>query len=162
MGYRKMIEEAKQKGLATNEKMWESIASVESFLDSIDNEELKAKFMRTQHEIIYGKHFDEMFANMEIDKIHYTDHDGIERHGAHWSCQEVEQATRGMRFDQSITKHDKWVALNVMYADLNKVLTDEDVIQSAYAFYFDDDDWPNKNCKIWEYVSAKDWFAMKH
>lgn len=159
--YRKMIECAKQKGLTTDEKMWKSIASVEELLDEIEDETLSNRFLRRQHEIMYGHHFDEQTALMEVERIHYTDKDGVHHSGAHWSVNDVENAMRAMNFQSSVTRWDKYVAANAMYADACKVLGEEQILRVAHSFYFCDEDWVNKDSKVWDYFSAKDWFETR-
>lgn len=38
---------------------------------------------------------------------------------------------------------------------LSKYLTDEDIIEAAYAFWFDDEDWMPGDNKIWSYMCLK-------
>lgn len=87
-----------------------------------------------------------------VEGIVYTDREGKECHGPHWSVDEVEKLTSGMEFDTCVTVWDKYVALNAFYADLCQVLTDEQIVKAAYAFWFDDEDGPCD--KVWRYVNS--------
>ena len=160
MEYRAMIDEARNRGLVSEDKMYESIASVEQLLECLD-EDSRCRFYRKQHEILYGEHYDETFADMELSEVVYVDRDGKRQVGPRWSCQEVESATKSMSFDNAVTKHDKWVAMNVMYADLCRVLSDDVILQTGYSFFFADEDWPDKDVKIWQYMSAKKWYEQR-
>lgn len=84
--------------------------------------------------------------------IEYTDRDGKECHGPHWTVEETNRLTQGMEFDSCVTEWDKYVALNAFYADLCQVLTDEQIVKAAYAFWFDDEDGPCD--KVWRYVNS--------
>lgn len=161
MNYRKMIEGAKAKGLATNEKMWLSIEAVEELLDEIEDDDVYWKFLYRQHEIMYGYHYDEEFAEHDVDGISYIDRNGTHKTGAHWTIAEVESATRNYAFGNSVTKYDKFVAFNAFYADTCKVLTDEQILATAHAFFFADEDWGCPDCKIWQYMRAKCYYVNK-
>lgn len=97
-------------------------------------------------------HFDESSAKEAVSWIRYTDRDGKERHGAHWSLEDILDATGQMSFSDGVTQWDKYVAFNSMYADLCRVLPPEDILKAAYAFYFGDEDAPEG--KVWRYMDA--------
>lgn len=98
------------------------------------------------------RHFDENSAEEAISRICYTDKDGKERHGARWSLEDILTATGHMPFGDGVTQWDKYVAFNSMYADLCKVLSPEDILKAAHAFYFGDEDTPEG--KVWRYMDA--------
>ena len=86
---------------------------------------------------------------------HFDEHSaksGAERTGAHWSMEQIKAVTAPMKFPEGVTDWDKYVAFNSFYADMNKVLTDEQIVKGAHAFYFADEDAPS--CKIMRYVKA--------
>ena len=93
-----------------------------------------------------GGHYDEEFARHDISKM-------LPR-GEYWSLKQVEDATKGMSFPQGTTPCDKWVAFNAFANDLDGVLSDEDIIKAAYAFWFADKDWVGKWGKIWTYMCS--------
>ena len=93
-----------------------------------------------------GGHYDEEFARHDISKM-------LPR-GEYWSLKQVEDATKGMSFPQGTTPCDKWVAFNAFANDLDGVLSDEDIIKVAYAFWFADKDWVGKWGKIWTYMCS--------
>lgn len=160
MEYKKMIETARNTGIADESKMWKSISAVEELLEEVDDD-VRYRFMRKTHEIMHGCHFDEEFYNDTIGDLSYTDRDGSHKYGGHWSVAEAESAMRGLAFGNSVTKYDKAMALNVIYSDLNSVLDDGQVIKVAWKFFFGDEDWIHKDSKIWQYMSAKEWFDSK-
>jgi hypothetical protein len=108
--------------------------------------------VRKLSEKLYGKHYSEESAMRDVFKMHYTDANGKEYHGPHWTIEQVQAATAGKHFDDEVTKYDKFVAYNATYADLCKILTEDQILKVAYAFWFDDEDW-NGEGKIWEYMS---------
>lgn len=108
--------------------------------------------VRKLSEQLYGKHYSEESAMRDVFKMHYTDANGKECHGPHWTVEQVEAATAGKHFPDGTTKYDKFVAYNAFYADLCKVLPEEHILKAAYAFWFADEDWKGEG-KIWEYMS---------
>lgn len=97
-------------------------------------------------------HFDERTAEEAVKRIMYIGKDGVEHHGEHWSVGEVREASKSMSFKECVTDWDKYVAFNSMYADLCRVLSDEQIVKAAHAFYFADEDAP---CgKVWRYIQA--------
>lgn len=107
--------------------------------------------------VIMGKmpcrHLTEGEAAEIVGNIFYTDKDGNEHHGGHWNVEQVEVLTKGMSFADCVTKWDKYVALNAMYADLCKILVaEQQIVAAAHAFFFADEDAPCD--KIGRYVRA--------
>lgn len=76
--------------------------------------------------------------------------DGLKREGAHWTKEQVMDATNGMKFREGVTDWDRYVAFNAGYADFCRVLTDELVLRASHAFYFADEDAPEN--KVWIYM----------
>ena len=98
------------------------------------------------------KHFDKETAEAAVKRIYYTTKDGVEHHGAHWSLEQVLEATKDSQFKPCVTDYDKYVAFNAAYADLNKVLSTELIIETGHAFFFEDEDAPCN--KIWVYMES--------
>lgn len=98
------------------------------------------------------KHFNQRSAEDAVKRIWYTTKDGTEHHGAHWTLEQILQATKDLEFDECVTDYDKFVAFNVAYADLCKTLSNELIIETAYAFFFEDEDAPCN--KIWRYMQS--------
>jgi hypothetical protein len=150
-----MVELAQSKGLASEKKMWESVADLDALLCVVKKEhpDMYWDFIRKQHSILFNGHYSEEFAEHDVKMIWYKDKNGEEQHGAHWTKDQIINATKGMSFPPNTNDCDKYVAFNVMYADLCKVLTDEQIIQVAYAFFFADDDFDySVESKIWHYM----------
>ena len=98
------------------------------------------------------RHFDKESAEEAVKSIYYTTKDGVEHYGAHWSLAQVLEATKDLQFKSCVTDYDKYVAFNAAYADLNKTLTTELIIETAHAFFFEDEDAPCN--KIWLYMQS--------
>ena len=156
MRYKEMLQDAKAKGLANEQKMWDSIGAIDDLLCDIKQEhpDVYWRFLREQHGIMYGGHYSEDYAEHDVKHIVYKDKEGKEHHGGRWSRDEVCEMTQGMTFPQGTTDCDKWVAYNVMFADTCKTLDDEQVKRVAYAFFFCDDDFDySQGSKIWHYMA---------
>lgn len=98
-------------------------------------------------------HFCEEKAKEVISRSYYTDKSGNYHEGKkHWSAEQVEAATSSYTFPEGTTRWDKYVAFNLMYFDLCRMLDDSSIIKAAYAFYFSDEDAPE--CKVYKYVEA--------
>ena len=145
MRYKEMIEEAKAKGLTTEKMMWESVDDLDGLLCSLKKEHPKEywAFMRKQHGVLYGNHYTEEFAMWDVEQMKPL--------GMYWTKQQIEEATKGMIFPSGTTLCDKFVAFNAFANDLKPVLTDEQILKAAHAFWFEDKDWKGKG-KVWEYM----------
>lgn len=145
MHYKDMILEAKSKGLANEEKMWESIEEVGELLEELkeSHPDKYWKFMRKTHGVLHNHHYDEKFAKWDVEQM--------QPHGEYWTMRGIEEATKGMVFPQGATLCDKYVAFNAFANDLEGVIADEQILKAAHAFWFADKDWHGKN-KIWEYM----------
>lgn len=143
--YKKMIEEAKAKGLTTEKMMWQSVDDVEEMLCTIKQEHPDKywTFIRKMHGVLYSNHYTEEFAMHDVEQMKPL--------GMYWSKTQVEEATKGMTFPAGTTPCDKFVAFNAFANDLKPDLPDEEILKAAYAFWFADKDWKGKN-KIWEYM----------
>lgn len=160
MDYKMMVEKAQRDGVATTDKMWKSIAAVGELMADVPAEAAK-RFERKQHEILYGCHYNEMMAADDLEELRYTDRDGYERTGAHWTADQVEEAMAGVHVPQGVTKWDKWVAANLMYSDLCREMPDDGILAAAKLFYLMDEDWPDPSVKVWQYMRARDWYGRK-
>lgn len=156
MRYREMIENAKAHGLTNEHIMWESIEDVEGVMDLIKEQHPKEywHFMRKQHGRLHKGHYDEDFAKFDVSKLRWTDKQGTKHEGAYWTCQQIEEATKGMSFSADVNKWDKFVAFNAMKADLAHVFDDSEILKAAHAFWFADEDWEGHD-KIWRYFCMK-------
>lgn len=154
--YKKMIEEARRAGKANEETMWKSVDHIEKLLEHMQHHhpEMYKTFMREEFELLNGPHFDCTFAMETVKNLHYTDAEGVKQSGPHWTPEQVEAAWARKVFKPSVTKWDKYVAANAIYADLCKEFDDEAVLKAAYLFFFADEDYGGDG-KIWNYFMNK-------
>lgn len=157
MTYRKMVDAAKAAGVANEKTMWQSIDAFSELLEEIREVHPQKywEFMREQHGIMYGGHYDEMFAVYDVSQLEYTDKEGKKHKGGFWTVEQIESATAGMRFPASVTRWDKYVAFNAAYSDLMKDFDEGQIIKAAYLTYFADEDW-GSDTKIWDMYGAKE------
>ncbi|MBO7193735.1 MAG: hypothetical protein J6V47_05560 [Bacteroidaceae bacterium] len=153
--YKKMLEQARQDGVTSEKTMWASIENINELLELVEEHhpDVYKKFMRRQHELLYGPHYNELLAMEAVASIAYTDKDGKRKEGAYWTVEQIEEATRGMSFPAGTTKYDKYVAFNSFRSDVCKKLDDTQVLQAGYAFYFADEDYIGQG-KIWQYMGC--------
>lgn len=152
MTYADLVKMAKENGTWNEKTMWCAVESISELLEKWKEDDPKAfwAFMREQHGIMSGDHYDEKFAMHDVAQIEYTDKKGDTHKGAYWTVEQIEEATKGMTFKSGVTKWDKFVAFNSFWADTCKALDAEQIIKAAYQFYFADEDFKGKN-KVWEY-----------
>ena len=159
MKYSEIIKQAQKDGKSSEQAMWQSVAHVDCLLEKMketDPEEYW-KFMRRAHEDLYGQHFDKQFAEYEVSQMYSTDKNGHGISGAHWTVQEIKNATAGKAFPKGTTEWDLYVAYNACAHDFCKEYADEDILIIAYTFFFADEDWSSEGCsgKTWRYFCAK-------
>lgn len=153
--YKEMIEQARKNGKANEQTMLKSIEHVDELLEKIKDAhpEVYWDFIYQTHKDIYGPHYNEKFADYDLKNIFYTDKAGEKHHGPHWTKDEVLSAWNGKTFPTGTTDCDKWVAANAFYADLCKALDPQQILDSAYLFWFADEDDDSKG-KIWHYMHS--------
>lgn len=141
--------------------MWESTKFISDFIKPMKETNKKEywNLMRGVYGLISGGHYNEEFAQHDVSQIEYTDKDGKSHTGAYWTCEQIEEATKGMAFPSSVTKYDKFVAFNLAYSDFCKKFEDADVLNIGYLFFFADEDWSANGkvsaTKVWDYVCCK-------
>lgn len=156
MDYKQMIDDARKSGNWSEKMMIDSVNSIADLLECVKktNKEAYWHFMREQAGIMNGGHYDKVWADYDVSQIAYTDKEGKKHTGAYWTCEQIEEATKGMTFPSGTTKWDRFVAFNVFWSDTCKVLTDEQILKAAYQFYFADEDYPKeRGAKIWSYMA---------
>lgn len=149
------MEQARRDGVASETVMWQSIDNVDELLEKVREEnpcEFK-KFMRRQHELMYGPHYNEVMAVEAVEGLTYIDKDGKQREGAYWTMSQIEEATRNMSFPQKTTKWDKYVAFNTFKSDVAGKLEDTEVLTVGHSFFFADPDFDGEG-KIWKYMQC--------
>lgn len=155
MDYKQMVETAVKSG-SGEKAMWASVDVTNEIMSYLlqDNPAVYEKFLRKSYEAMYGKHYNQHFAEEDVAKLRYTDKEGKEHHGGYWTMQQIIEATTalGYKFPAGTTDGDKFVAFNAAYADFSKRFEDKDVLCIGHLFYFADEDWKGEG-KVWEYMS---------
>lgn len=177
VSYKDMVLRARKEDLG-EEVMINSIKNVECLLDSVleTNPELYWNFIRSEQENMFGNHYSEEFALLDVSKMFHTDPDGEVIKGEYWSMTQAEKVARDNKLGTSRAA-DVYVALNAFYHDkinmekawYRKELQDEDlteeeleeritkiaearIILDTINFWFKDEDAPDG--KIWLYMRA--------
>ena len=139
-------------------KMWASVAVMSDALEPMKETDKEGYWciMRKMYGVMSDGHYNEEFAMYDVSAIEYTNKSGEKKHGGYWSVDQVEEATRNFRFPSGVNKWDKYVAFNLMYSDLCKKMDDGQILEAAFAFYFNDEDWPGgSSTKVWDYICCK-------
>ena len=145
---------------ASNEKMKELTMILSDFLAPMKkvNKEKYWSLMRDVFGLLNDGHYDDKFSMHDVEQIEYTDKQGAKHSGAYWSLEQAEEAMKKTQLPSDVNKYDFWVAINLSYSDLCKVLDDEQILKSACAFWFNDEDWPKEgkaNTKVFDYMRCK-------
>lgn len=163
--YSKMLKYYKEKGLFSEAKMWESVDCLDELLVEVEdkNPGLFWDFMRDQHEIFCGPHFDDKFGKWQIEQMYHKGEDGKKYEGLHWSEDDMK-----LVFD----KHKSSLPSGTTFWDVSVAITgnwhdkvdlfkkwfpenhEEKIIEDALCFYFKDVDAPDG--KVWRYMIAMD------
>lgn len=167
MSYYSMVKGNARKFTGDESVMWASIEQVSDLLEDIKepHPDIYWAFMRRAHELMYGKHFDEEYAEWEVAQMYHKSADGKVYKGEHWSMEQTDAVYDKYRnkLPSEITPGDMYVALNAQYHDLgewfmghmpNKEEAESAIIESAVKFWFMDDDWPTAT-KVWCYFRMK-------
>ena len=162
--YSKLLKEYKKQGNFDEGKMWESVDVLDAVILSKLEErepELYWEFMRDQHEIFCGPHFDEKFARWEMARMCHKDARGNIHKGEHWADSDVMTVYNKYKsklpagstvWDFAVAITANWHDKIGDYLDWFGDKAEERVIEDAVRFYFLDDDAPEG--KIWRYVRA--------
>lgn len=156
--YKEMIEQARQKGVASEAVMWESIGDMDEMLCKIKEVDPHKywKFIRHQHKILYKGHYDEDFAVYDLSEAYYTAKSGEKTNRPYWTAEQIEEATRNMSFPSGTTKWDKYVAFNIFRSDTMRSLPDDMALKAAHEFFFEDIDFKKDGTtKVWDYMQCK-------
>ena len=140
---------------ASNEKMKELTMILSDFLAPMKkvHKEKYWSLMRDVFGLLNDGHYDDKFSMHDVENIEYTDKQGAKHSGAYWSLEQAEEAMKKMQLPADVNKYDFWVAINLSYSDLCKVLDDEHILKVAHAFWFADEDFDGEG-KIWVYMKA--------
>lgn len=152
MDYKKMIKSFAESG-GDEKKMLASVdvtSEAMEYLKDMAPEKYEC-IMRKLHASLYGKHYSEEMAQHDVSKMHSTGADGSKYVGAHWTLEQVETATKDKAFPKGTTNCDMFVAYNATWHDLHKEFSDEEILDAAFLFWFDDEDWKSGS-KIWDYM----------
>ena len=156
--YREMIEQARSRGVTSEQVMWGSIEEFDNMLCQIKENDpaLYWDFIHKQHKALYKGHYDEEFATYDMQHVYYINKQGEKTNKPYWTVEQVEEATKGYNFPNGTTKWDKWVAFNVFRSDTMKSLPDDLALKAGWEFFFDDIDFKKEGTtKIWDYVHCK-------
>ena len=158
--YRDMLDQAKQDGVTSEEKMWKSIDAIGEIFDRLKTTHpmLFDEFMKSQSVILYGHHFTRVQAEDIIDQMYHKDVNGNEDEGEHYSHEFAEKIVN--KYAPTANVNDMYVALNATYHDwatlykkwFNEV-TDDKIVQATLQFWFSDEDSLNPNEKVWYYFN---------
>jgi hypothetical protein len=154
--YKEMIEQARSRGVTSEQVMWGSIEEFDNMLCQIKENDpaLYWDFIHKQHKALYKGHYDEEFAKYDLQQVYYINKQGEKTNKPYWTVDQVEEATKGYNFPNGTTKWDKWVAFNSAFADHCKDFDEASILKIGYSFFFADEDWPT-DTKIWDYMSCK-------
>lgn len=147
--------------------MWGSIEMWDKHLEELreHHPDKYWEMMRNTHEMMYGKHFDKVYAEWEVEQMYHKSPDGKVYKGEHWTMEETTGVMMKYKTKLSpeITPCDFYVALNTEWHAYicwakehfpNETDAENAIIEMAVRFWFMDDDWDG-NTKVWCYFRMK-------
>ena len=91
--YDMFLSKAREDGVVTEQKMWIAACKASKYMGMAQEGKLTNdeywKFMREQHELFYGPHYDEEFAKYDLSKITYRGKSRDLRTGEYWSLVQI-------------------------------------------------------------------------
>lgn len=145
---------------ASNDKMKELTMILSDFLAPMKqvHKEKYWGLMRDVFGLLNDCHYNEEFAEHDVSNMEYTNKQGEKRKGAYWTAEQLKEATKEYKFPSGVNEWDIFVAFNAMHADTCKKLDDKQILDAAYSFFFNDEDWDKSGksaTKIWHYMRCK-------
>lgn len=148
---------------ASESKMLASAALVDTVLAGLETDypDEYWKFMRKQHELWCGPHFDEQYAKWQVSRMYHME-GGNKVCGQHWTMEDAARihAANKSRLGADTTVCDVYVAINAQWHDycvLMKQLYPSEyesaIVKMAIAFFFEDNDFPDGG-KVWWYFAS--------
>ena len=155
-----MLKSYKSEGRSNETKMWESILLMDEMFEEISKTDYEkyCDFLKRQHEIFCGPHFNGEFAKWQVAEMYHTGSDGKKYAGEVWSLEEVQEIASRHKssIPSSYNIYDVYVAMNASYQDFCKLYKTwfpdnfkEKIIETAITFWFKDEDYGEG--KVWDY-----------
>lgn len=152
------------KGEAT---MWESVKFMSEIIEKIKetNEAEYWKIVKGMYATMVGKHYNEEFGIWQVEQMYYKDKNGSMHKAPYWTEEKLKSIyeTHKAKIPAVYNFWDFYVAINMTKADNYCMLTewhpntsddeiDAKIVQMAIN-YFNDEDAPHPQTKIWSYFN---------
>lgn len=167
MKYKELVKSNFTRLKNDDDAMWASIESVSELMEEIREQhpDIYRRFMREQHEIMCGKHYNQAYAEWEVSQMYHKNADGTVSRGEHWTLEDTNDVLSKHRgkVPSAYNEYDFYVALNAHWHDVwrlasTRLASEEEaiayVIDEAICVWFNDDDWVGED-KVWTYFRAK-------
>lgn len=162
MTLKEIIKEYPQNFTGSSQKMWDTIDIVSETMQCIEdtNPDLYWGMIKDVYRVLCGGHYNQKFAEWQVEQMYHIGIDGKEHKGAHWTKSQIDDVISSHRGEipKSYTDWDVYVALNASYHDLCKSKKkrhpdnyEEEILLDGIAFWFNDDDM--KENKVWDYFN---------
>lgn len=157
----------KKYGEGKGEKvMWQSVDIISAALDAKLSPEEMDQLECRMYELMQGPHFDEYFAEKQVQEMYYTDLKGEKREAPYWTADAVKQVWTQYRNkirDQSYTFWDFYVVMNMIksdncnlyrgwWPDADDSILTQKIAESSVNWLNDEDD-PLGGGRAWRYFN---------
>ena len=145
--------------------MWKTVQLLSDSIEQHYDEKEKSELMRSLHDMMLGKHYDECYAMQDVEKMYYTDEDGKKHYAPYWTEEQVRQVYETVKtklpkeynfWDFYVTlqmvKSDNYALLKAWFTSDESVERDKKFIQMAINWLNDPDN-PYGDAKIWGYLN---------
>lgn len=167
MDFKRMIDKYRESRMNTNEVL-DAMEGFAPLFDKIQDKDKKLfqKGIRKFHEKARGPHFDETYAEEQVEEMYHTKRNGNICRGEIFNEDEAQKVydREVRRLNGNATVWDVYVALNAQYHDYAKLYKEwfgdndekvkDKVIESAVAFWFKDED--AEPGKVWKYFNEEE------
>lgn len=149
--------ETKQNVMPTPEQINTGIGDIGGLLmllmssSFLGSQPLSNATYKSYYESMYGKHFNEILGKAKVSALHYTEVNGEDKTGEHWSVEKIKELTTNKQFHDSVTDWDKYVAYNYMYSLLCNTISYEQILEATHKMWFENQ---IEFGKIWDYMSV--------
>lgn len=145
--------------------MWQSVRAISDMVDDYLPNDDREHVMKEIYESMQGEHFDEYFAEKQIEQMFFTDKAGVRHNAPYWNTEAVRSVYEQWRSRIKV-KHtfcDFMVVMNMIYSDNYCLLkewwpeiSDEDLtrkIAEMSVNWLNDEDFGEG--KAWRYFMMK-------
>lgn len=147
-------------------QMWDSVKYISDFIEPMKNSHKEEywRFIKGLYASIAGKHYNEEFAEWQVEQMYFEDKKGNIHKAPYWTKDKIKEVfeTIKNKIPSTYNCWDFYVTLNMIKSDNYCMLKDwfpnEEELDSKFIDmainFLNDIDYENNKCKIWSYFNG--------